>query len=125
MAARGALCLEAFAGAFRDAHLVAAQNGGARFDDATIRATRAERVLAAWLRRGGERDEVMRAWAEARAALEGAEEGAEGSAGGSPTRLDELRSRRQGIRTAMAVARLTLRSGATVTRVAKRPTAGR
>ena len=125
VAARGALCLEAFAGAFRDAHLVAAQNGGARFDDATIRATRAERVLAAWLRRGGERDEVMRAWAEARAALEGADEGAEGSAGGSPTRLDELRSRRQGIRTAMAVARLTLRSGATVTRVAKRPTAGR
>ena len=127
-AAREAVCFEAFAEAFRDAHLVAAQNGGARFDDATTRATKAERVLAAWLRVGGkreERDGVWRAWADARAELEGAE--LEGAEEGSrrATRLDELRSRRQGIRTAMAITRVTLRSGAVLTRVAQRPTAGR
>ena len=126
-AAREAVCFEAFAEAFRDAHLVAAQNGGARFDDATTtRATKAERVLAAWLRVGEkENATAWRAWADARAELEGAE--LEGAEEGSrrATRLDELRSRRQGIRTAIAITRVTLRSGAVLTRVAQRPTAGR
>ena len=124
-----ARALDAFAECLRDVHRVAAQNGGARFDDAIARGARAEAALGeAFFGSRDDDDHVLRhcsseeenvfaaamarvkvsAWRVAWAALAEAETAA--------PRLEEARARVAGLHTAMGVARCVVAAGPVVTR---------
>ena len=125
-----ARALDAFAECLRDVHRVAAQNGGARFDDAVARGARAEAALDEAFfgsrddddddddgRKRSEEEDVFAAsmarvkvsvWRVAWAALADAEPAA--------PRLEEARARVAGLHTAMGVARCVVAAGPVVTR---------
>ena len=124
-----ARALDAFAECLRDVHRVAAQNGGARFDDAVARGARAEAALSEAFfgsrdddddddgRKRSEEEDVFAAsmarvkvsvWRVAWAALADAEPAA--------PRLEEARARVAGLHTAMGVARCVVAAGPVVTR---------
>ena len=127
-----ARALDAFAECLRDVHRVAAQNGGARFDDAVARGARAEAALSeaffgsrdddddddGFLQHcSSEEEDVFAAsmarvkvsvWRVAWAALADAEPAA--------PRLEEARARVAGLHTAMGVARCVVAAGPVVTR---------